>query len=149
MRAVIQRVKESYVKVDGKIVGKIGKGLLVLLGIGKEDTDKDLKWMEDKVPNLRIFEDENDKMNRSLIDIGGEMLVISQFTLYGDASHGRRPSFSEAAPSDVAREMYLRFCDDLLSFHPALKIEKGIFQAKMEVYIVNDGPVTIIVDSKT
>ncbi|BBJ28182.1 D-aminoacyl-tRNA deacylase [Athalassotoga saccharophila] len=148
MRAVIQRVKESYVKVDGETVGKIGKGLLILLGIGREDTDKDLKWMEDKIPNLRIFEDENDKMNRSLIDIGGEILVISQFTLYGDASHGRRPSFSEAAPPDMAREMYLRFCEDLSLTYPALKVERGIFQAKMEVYIVNDGPVTIIVDSK-
>ncbi len=148
MRAVVQRVKESYVKVDGETVGRIGKGLLVLLGIGREDTDKDLKWMEDKIPNLRIFEDENDKMNRSLIDVGGEMLVISQFTLYGDASHGRRPSFSQAATPDVAKEFYLRFCDDLSLIYPSLKVERGIFQAKMEVYIVNDGPVTIIVDSK-
>lgn len=148
MKAVIQRVKESYVKVDEKVVGRIEKGLLVFLGISRDDTEQDLKWMEDKIPNLRIFEDENDKMNKSLLDVGGGLLVISQFTLYGETSRGRRPSFSNAAPADMAKDMYLKFCDDLSKMYPTLKVEMGIFQAKMEVYILNDGPVTIIVDSE-
>jgi D-tyrosyl-tRNA(Tyr) deacylase len=104
--------------------------------------------MEDKVPNLRIFEDENEKMNRSLMDVSGELLVVSQFTLFGDARHGRRPSFSDAALPQDAKTMYEKFCDDLSNMYPSLKVERGVFQAMMEVHLVNDGPVTIILDSR-
>lgn len=148
MRSVIQRVKDANVKVDGKTVGEIGNGILLFIGIEKDDTTEDLKWTEDKVPNLRIFEDEIGKMNRSLLDINGELLVISQFTLFGDATHGRRPSFSDAAGADVAKSMYEKFCDDLSKLYPSMKIERGVFQADMKVFILNDGPVTIILDSK-
>ncbi|MGC8545679.1 D-aminoacyl-tRNA deacylase [Athalassotoga sp.] len=148
MKAVVQRVKEAEVKVDGKVAGKIKAGILLLIGIGKNDTAEDLKWMEDKIPNLRIFEDENQKMNRSLLDINGDLLVISQFTLFGDASHGRRPSFSDAAPAETARQMYEKFCDDISKSYPSIKVERGIFQTYMQVNLLNDGPVTIIVDSK-
>ncbi len=135
-------------KVENDIVGRIDEGILLLLGIGKDDTIEDLKWMEEKVPKLRIFEDEEGKMNRSLIDIGGDILVISQFTLFGDAKHGKRPSFSDAARPEPAKAMYEKFCEDLSRLYPDMKIEKGVFQVKMEVYLINDGPVTIIVDSK-
>jgi len=148
LKAVVQRVKEAHVVVDEKIVGKIKTGILLLIGIGKDDTMEDLKWMEEKIPNLRIFEDENEKMNKSLLDINGELLVISQFTLFGDTSHGRRPSFSDAAPADTAKRMYEKFCEDISKLYPSIKVERGIFQAYMQVYILNDGPVTIIVDSK-
>jgi len=144
----VQRVKEAYVKVDEKIVGKIKAGILLLVGIGKDDTVEDLKWMEEKIPNLRIFEDEDQKMNKSLLDINGELLIVSQFTLFGDASRGRRPSFSDAAPADMAKQMYEKFCKDISELYPSIKVEHGIFQAYMQVYILNDGPVTIIVDSK-
>lgn len=146
MRAVVQRVKCSKVEVDGKIVGKIGKGLNVLLGICKEDTMDDVKYLCDKILNLRIFEDENDKMNKSLLDVDGELLVISQFTLYGDCRKGRRPNFMRAQGGEKAEELYNEFvskCKEVTG-----KVETGKFGAHMDVLIENDGPVTIILESK-
>ena len=146
MRAVVQRVLNSHVTVDEKIVGKIGKGLLVLLGIGKGDNQKDVKYIADKVVNLRIFEDENGKFNLSLLDIEGEILVVSQFTLYGDARKGRRPSFIEAALPEDAVRLYEEFVEYVGEY--GLKVETGVFQEHMIVHIENDGPVTILLDSK-
>lgn len=146
MRAVVQRVSQASVTVDEKIVGKIDKGLLVLLGIGGEDDEKDLEYLLDKVLGLRIFQDENDKMNLSLLDIKGELLVISQFTLYGDVRKGKRPSFTDSAHPDMAEKMYLKFIDKCIE--NGIKIEKGIFGAHMDVSLVNEGPVTILLDSK-
>lgn len=148
MRAVIQRVERASVEVGGNTVGSIGKGILLLLGVGTEDTEKDLRWMLNKVPNLRIFEDDEGKMNRSLVDSNGGILVISQFTLYGDCRRGRRPSFSDAAAPDAAKRMYEEFCDLLSAENPALEVERGIFQAEMKVDLLNDGPVTLLLDSK-
>ncbi len=147
MRAVIQRVKEASVEVDGKVVGKIGNGILVLLGVGKDDTEEDMKWIADKVVNLRIFQDENGKMNLSLLDIGGEVLVVSQFTLYGDARKGRRPSFTEAAPPEKGKEFYKKFVEYLKEKYN-IKVETGEFGTMMDVHLVNWGPVTILLDSK-
>ncbi len=147
MRAVIQRVKEAKVTVDDKVVGEIGKGILVLLGVGKDDSQDDLIWTADKVVNLRIFEDDNGKMNLSLLDVGGELLVVSQFTLYGDARKGRRPSFTGAAQPDKGKEMYENFVGYLKNKYN-LKVETGEFGAMMDVYLVNWGPVTILLDSK-
>ena len=147
MRTVVQRVKEASVEVDGKVVGKIGNGILVLLGVGKDDTEEDMKWIADKVVNLRIFQDENGKMNLSLLDIGGELLVVSQFTLYGDARKGRRPSFTEAAPPEKGREFYKKFVEYLREKYN-IKVETGEFGAMMDVHLVNWGPVTILLDSK-
>ncbi len=147
MRGVVQRVKESKVVVDGEVVGKIGKGIILLLGVGKDDSEKDARWIADKVVNLRIFEDEDGKMNRSLLDVEGELLVVSQFTLYGDARKGRRPSFTDAAPPEVGKKLYEYFVDYVKERYP-IKVETGIFQAMMEVHIVNWGPVTILLDSK-
>ncbi len=147
MRAVIQRVKEARVSVDDRVVGQIGKGILVLLGVGKEDSQDDLIWTADKVVNLRIFEDENGKMNLSLLDIRGELLVISQFTLYGDARKGRRPSFTDAAPPEKGKEMYEEFVRYLKDKYD-IKVETGEFGAMMDVHLVNWGPVTILLDSK-
>jgi D-tyrosyl-tRNA(Tyr) deacylase len=146
MRAVVQRVKNSQVKVENKIVGEIGKGLNVLLGISKDDTIEDVQYLTEKIINLRIFEDEEGKLNHSLIDIGGELLVVSQFTLYGDCRKGRRPNFMEALGGAEAIKLYEEFlerCKEEVSI-----VEKGIFGAEMEVIIVNDGPVTILIDSK-
>ncbi len=148
MRAVIQRVEHTKVEVEQKVVGEIEKGLLVFLGIGSEDTKKDLEWMVNKIPNLRIFEDDQGKMNRSLLDAEGSMLVISQFTLYGNCQKGRRPSFSNAAPPEVAKELYDEFCVTISKKHPLLKVAQGIFQADMKVSLINDGPVTLLLDSK-
>ncbi|WP_036221829.1 D-aminoacyl-tRNA deacylase [Mesoaciditoga lauensis] len=147
MRAVVQRVNWAKVEVEEKIVGEIKKGLLVFLGVGQEDTQKDLEWMVNKIPNLRVFEDEDEKMNKSLMDIKGEMLVVSQFTLYGDCRRGRRPSFSSAAPADKAKKMYEDFCDMVEKAH-GIKVEKGVFQADMKVSLLNDGPVTLLLESK-
>lgn len=146
MRAVVQRVKKSDVKVDGKVVGEIQKGFNVLVGISKDDTIEDLKYIRDKIINLRVFEDESEKMNLSLKEVGGELLVISQFTLYGDCRKGRRPNFMDALAGEEAKGFYLKFLEMLKEEN--IKVEAGIFGANMEVNIVNDGPVTLILDSK-
>ncbi len=146
MKAVIQRVKEASVEVNGEIVGKIGRGLLVFLGIAKNDTPQEIQWMADKVVNLRVFEKEEGKLDESLLDIEGELLVISQFTLYGDCSRGRRPSFSDAMDAVKAREFYETFVEK--AKERVSRVEKGIFQASMNVSLVNEGPVTLILESK-
>ena len=146
MRAVVQRVTSSSVSVDGKIIGEIRLGFNVLIGISKDDTLEDLKYIKDKIINLRVFHDENDKMNLSLLDIKGEILVISQFTLYGDCRKGRRPNFMEAQGGDDAIKLYEEFLDLLKTSD--LKVESGDFGADMKVLINNDGPVTILLDSK-
>jgi D-tyrosyl-tRNA(Tyr) deacylase len=146
MKAVIQRVRNASVEVDGKIVGQIGRGLLVLLGIGQGDDGKDIDWMVEKIVNLRIFEKEDGKFDESLLDIKGEMLVVSQFTLYGDSSRGRRPSFSGAMGANEARELFEIFVKK--ARENVEKVETGVFQASMDVHLVNEGPVTLIVDSK-
>lgn len=145
MRAVVQRVQSSRVDVGGKTVGAIEKGLCVLLGVSCRDTLSDVNWMAEKLLNLRIFEDSNEKMNLSLLDVKGSMLVVSQFTLYGECRKGRRPSFIEAARPKLARELYEKFVD--LVRGSGIQVETGIFQTNMLVTILNDGPVTLIVDS--
>ena len=146
MRAVVQRVSKASVSVDNEIVGKIGEGLVVLLGIGEDDNFKDLEYLVEKVLGLRIFQDKNDKMNLSLLDIKGELLVISQFTLYGDVRKGKRPSFSESASPDIAEKMYLEFLNKCID--KGVRTERGIFGANMDVSLINQGPVTILLDSK-
>lgn len=145
MRAVVQRVTAASVTVDGNITGQIGAGLLVLLGVAKEDSAANAEFLAEKVTNLRIFADENGKMNRSLIDYGGAMLVVSQFTLYGDCRKGRRPSFDLAAAPELARSLYEHFIGAVRQ--TGVRVETGIFQASMQVALVNDGPVTLIVES--
>ena len=145
MRAVVQRVTYSSVEVEGVIVGKINKGFNVLLGISKDDTEEDMKYIKDKIINLRVFSDENDKMNLSLLDIKGELLLISQFTLYGDARKGRRPNFMNALGGEEAKKFYDKFIE--MMKETGLKVETGIFGADMKVDIKNDGPVTILLDS--
>lgn len=146
MRAVVQRVAESRVVVDGEKVGEIGKGFMVLLGVNARDTEDDVRYMAEKVVNLRVFEDADDKMNLSLKDVGGELLVVSQFTLYGDCRKGRRPSFIEAARPEQANSLYEKFVAECRGY--GVKTETGTFQADMKVDIVNDGPVTLIIDSE-
>lgn len=146
MRAVVQRVSKSNVKVDNEVTGEISMGLLVLLGVGQEDDDKDVSYMVDKILNLRIFEDEDEKMNLSLLDVGGELLVVSQFTLYGDARKGRRPGFSDAASPDYADMLYNKFVSKVREY--GVRTETGRFQTHMMVELVNDGPVTLLIDSK-
>lgn len=146
MRAVLQRVKEASVTVDGSVVGAIGPGLMVLLGVGKGDTDADVDFMVDKVPGLRIFEDDAGKMNRSLHDGSKQLLAVSQFTLYADTKKGRRPSFTDAMPPDEAKRLYASFCEKCRA--TGLTVAEGIFAADMKVALVNDGPVTIVMDSK-
>lgn len=146
MRAVVQRVSSSKVEVDGIVIGSINKGLNVLIGISKEDTYEDLKYIKEKIVNLRIFEDESSKMNLSLLDIDGDILAISQFTLYGDCRKGRRPNFMDAEGGEKAERLYNEFIE-LLKETP-LKIETGKFGADMKVDIQNDGPVTLILESK-
>ncbi|NYB75661.1 D-tyrosyl-tRNA(Tyr) deacylase [Sedimentibacter hydroxybenzoicus DSM 7310] len=146
MRAVVQRVKRANVTVDNKVIGEINHGILLLLGVEGNDDAKDLEYMCDKVPNLRIFEDENGKMNKSLLDVGGSLLIISQFTLLGDARKGRRPSFTEAAQPDKAIPMYTKFISSMKEKN--IFTQEGEFGADMQVELVNDGPVTILLDSK-
>jgi D-tyrosyl-tRNA(Tyr) deacylase len=146
MRAVVQRVKESSVKTSQGIAGEIGKGLLVLLGVAKGDTVDDCNYLATKIVNLRIFEDENGKMNRSLLEVGGEMLVVSQFTLLGDCRKGRRPSFVHAAEPAEATELYVHFVKKVRE--QGISVKTGQFRAMMEVALINDGPVTLIVESK-
>ena len=146
MRAVVQRVTNADVKIDGRVNGKIDDGLLVLLGVGNGDTEEDMKYIADKIIKLRIFSDENDKMNLSLEDVGGSMLVISQFTLYGDCSHGRRPYFGNAMEPVSANEMYEKFVAYIRE--QGIHTETGEFGADMKVSLTNDGPVTIIFESK-
>lgn len=145
MRAVVQRVKNASVRIDGEICGQINQGLLVFLGVSKEDTESDITYISDKITGLRIFEDENEKMNNSIMDINGEILVISQFTLYGDCRKGRRPSFDGAMRPPEAEEMYEKFVEYIKK--SGLKTETGRFGADMKVELLNDGPVTIILDS--
>lgn len=146
MRAVVQRVKKSSVCVNNEIIGEIGQGLLVLLGVAKQDDTKDAEYVGDKVSHLRIFEDDNGKMNRSLIDIKGEMLVVSQFTLLGDCRKGRRPSFIAAAGPETANFLYEHFVDCVKQ--KGIPVRTGKFQAMMSVFLINEGPVTLIIDSK-
>lgn len=146
MRSVIQRVTRASVTVGGEVVGSIGEGLLVLLGVKVGDTEKDADYMADKLLKLRIFEDENGKMNRSVKDVGGAVLAVSQFTLLGDARHGRRPSFSNAARPEEANALYEAFCQALRAEN--IRVETGVFQTDMQVELVNDGPVTILLDSR-
>lgn len=146
MRAVLQRVTQARVAVDGNITGEIAAGLLVLLGVSKLDTEADAEFLVQKIVHLRIFEDENGKMNRSLLDAGGALLVVSQFTLYGDCRKGRRPSFDDAAGAEQARALYELFV--ALARGANVRVETGMFQAHMAVSLVNDGPVTLIVESR-
>ena len=146
MRAVIQRVERASVSVEGEIRGQIGAGFLVLIGVEEGDGDVDFKYIADKAPNLRVFEDEQGKMNRSLLDVGGEVLAVSQFTLLGDARGGRRPSFITAARPETADPMYERLVADWRA--RGIRVETGVFGAHMKVSLVNDGPVTILLDSR-
>lgn len=146
MIAVVQRVKNSSVGVNGQIVGSIGPGLLVLLGVAESDSEKDIAYMAEKIVNLRIFPDDQGRMNRSLLDAGGQMLVVSQFTLLGDCRKGRRPSFVAAAPPEKAEAFYRQFTENVRQ--KGIAVETGQFQAMMDVSLVNDGPVTLIVESK-
>ncbi|MGA7292477.1 MAG: D-aminoacyl-tRNA deacylase [Terriglobales bacterium] len=145
MRAVVQRVSRAQVAVKGEITGKIGRGLLLLLGVGVGDTRNDVDYMVEKIVGLRIFEDEAGKMNLSVAEVGGALLVVSQFTLYGDARRGRRPSFDAAAPPALARELYEYFVEKVRVV--GLPCETGRFQEMMQVELVNEGPVTILLDS--
>lgn len=146
MRAVIQRVEQASVSVEGEIKGQIGAGFLALIGVEEGDGDADFRYIADKVPNLRVFEDEQGKMNRSLLDVGGEVLAVSQFTLLGDARGGRRPSFITAARPETADPMYERLVADWRA--RGIRVETGVFGAHMKVALVNDGPVTILLDSR-
>ena len=146
MRAVVQRVKRASVTVGTEITGEIGKGLLVLLGVSVRDSERDAAYLADKTLNLRVFEDAEDKMNLSLLDIHGELLVVSQFTLYGDATRGRRPSFIDAAPPIRANTLYEAYVAEARK--QVARVETGRFQAMMDVELINDGPVTILLDSE-
>ena len=146
MRALLQRVSRASVTVEGQVVGQIGQGLLVLLGIGQQDSELQVKTLADKIVYLRIFGDDEGKMNRSLLDIGGEVLVISQFTLYADTRRGRRPSFTNAAPPAIAEPLVERFKEAIASY--GLTVASGIFGASMTIEIRNEGPVTIWLDSE-
>lgn len=146
MRAVVQRVRRAEVRVDGETIGRIGPGVLVLVGIAREDTAGTGKGLAEKIVNLRIFDDDQGRMNRSVLQTAGEVLCISQFTLYGDCRKGRRPSFDRAAPPEAARPLYEAFVESVRAF--GLRVESGQFQAMMEVELVNDGPVTLLLDSE-
>lgn len=144
MRAVVQRVARSSVRVDGKLVGEIGRGLNVLIGVREGDTEEDARWLAHKIAGLRVFEDEAGKMNLSLLDVGGEALVVSQFTLYGNTRKGFRPSFVDAAPPDIAEPLIERFVAFLRE--EGVPTQTGVFRAMMMVEIINDGPVTILLE---
>ena len=146
MRCVVQRVSSASVTVEGKTVGSVGAGLMVLIGVSDTDTDTDLKYMAEKVPNLRIFDDENGVMNKSILDCGGSILAVSQFTLYGDARGGRRPSYFRAAKPDKADDLY----EQLIARwrEKGIHVETGVFRTEMQVSLVNEGPVTILLDSE-
>jgi D-tyrosyl-tRNA(Tyr) deacylase len=146
MKAVIQRVKSAEVRVDGRVTGKIGKGLLILLGVRKGDGESDLSFLASKIPGLRIFEDDSGKFNLSLKEINGEMLIVSQFTLYSDCRKGRRPSFTDAEEPALAKNLYEQFISTLRG--QGISVQTGEFQAKMEVHLINDGPVTLLLDSR-
>jgi D-tyrosyl-tRNA(Tyr) deacylase len=146
MRAVVQRVSEASVSVDGKVTGAVGVGLCVLLGVGTQDKEDDARWLADKVVDLRIFEDQAGKMNRSVADVSGGVLAISQFTLFGDARKGTRPGFIEAARPEVAQPLYAKFCAFVRA--RGVPVGEGVFRAAMQVRIVNEGPVTLLLDSK-
>lgn len=147
MKAVIQRVSAAKVEVDGKAVGRIGRGILVLLGVEKGDGERDADWLAEKIGNLRIFEDEKGKMNLSVKEVAGELLAVSQFTLAGNCAKGRRPSFDTAAPPEEANRLYEYFVAKLRTL--GLPVETGVFQAMMQVSLINDGPVTFILESPT
>ena len=144
MKLVVQRVKKAEVKVDGNIIGKIDKGFLVLIGIKVGDTKEQADYLVKKLCNLRVFSDENDKMNLSIKDVKGKLLIVSQFTLYGDCSQGNRPSFIEAARPEEANPLYEYFCNQCELYN--IEVQKGIFGADMKVELINDGPVTIIIE---
>jgi D-aminoacyl-tRNA deacylase len=145
MRAVIQRVSQARVKVDGSVLGEIGPGLLALVGVAKPDTAAEAEFLAEKILHLRVFPNEAGKMNRSLLDTGGALLVVSQFTLYGDCRKGRRPSFDAAAPAEQAQALYEHFVE--VARRSGLRVATGVFQAHMDVSLVNDGPVTLLVES--
>ena len=145
MRAVVQRVSSASVDSEGVRTGTIGRGFLVLLGVTHSDTEGDAQWLAEKIAGLRVFEDEEGKLNRSLLDVGGEMLVVSQFTLYGDCRRGRRPSFSEAARPETANALYEKFVE--YARQTGVSVQTGVFQTMMAVSLVNDGPVTLIIDT--
>jgi D-tyrosyl-tRNA(Tyr) deacylase len=146
MRAVVQRVSEASVTVEGSVTGAIGAGLCVLVGVGQGDSDDDARWLAAKVLELRIFEDEQGKMNRSLLDTKGALLAVSQFTLLGDARQGRRPAFTDAMAPEPAKALYDRFCS--LCRERGVAVQEGVFRATMQVRLVNEGPVTLLLDSK-
>ena len=146
MRCVVQRVSRASVTVEGKITGQVEKGYMVLVGVEQGDAEQDVRYCADTVAGLRVFEDENGKMNRSVKDVGGAVLAVSQFTLLGDARHGRRPSFSNAARPEEANALYEAFCQALRAEN--IRVETGVFQTDMQVELVNDGPVTILLDSR-
>lgn len=145
MRAVVQRVTSAAVAVEGRVTGEVGAGLLVLLGIGKNDVEDSARWMAQKVAGLRIFEDADGRMNRSVLDAGGAVLAVSQFTLYGDVQKGKRPSFTGAMEPVGAEALYRKFCD--FCREAGVRVEEGVFRAHMRVSLVNDGPVTILLES--
>lgn len=146
MRAVVQRVTHGAVTVDGQTVGEIGPGTLVLLGVGRDDTERDADYLAEKIAHLRIFEDDAGKMNHSVLESGGAMLVVSQFTLLGDCRKGRRPSFAAAAPPETAEQLYTHFTDRVRAM--GIQVATGRFRAMMQVCLVNDGPVTLILESR-
>ena len=146
MRAVVQRVSESKVVVEEKTVGEIGKGILILLGVEQDDTEKDVRYMAEKIANLRIFQDEEGKMNLSTVDVKGSALIISQFTLMGDCRKGRRPSYSTSAKPELAIPLYEMFIKEMQK--QGVPTQEGVFQAMMDVHLVNEGPVTLMIDSK-
>lgn len=146
MRAVVQRVSRGSVSVEGEEIARINQGLVILLGVGRDDSSEDAVYLSGKIANLRIFEDQEGKLNKSLLEVKGQALVVSQFTLYGDCRQGRRPGFSEAAGADTGRELYELFVSKLKSF--GVMAVTGVFQAHMQVEIINDGPVTLLLDSK-